>query len=135
MPRNNSAVGSIIGLLVFLSFGAFFLFGLGPFRIFSVIPFFPMIFIIVIIGIAGAASTASKRSTCCSPNSTNQYSYSSQEIPRSNPYIAKPTRNAPVRQIYAEDVEPEVPKANFCQYCGTKKDRNAMYCHNCGTKL
>jgi hypothetical protein len=135
MPRNNSAKGSIIGLMVFLGFGAFFLFGGGIFRIFSFVPFFPMIIVIVIIGIAGAASAASRRSTCCSPNSNNQYSYSSQEIPRSNPYIAKPTRSTPVRQIYIEDVEPEVPKTNFCQYCGTKKDRNAVYCYNCGTKM
>ena len=94
-----------------------------------------MVIVIVIIGIAGAASSASRRSTCCSPNSNNQYSPNSQEIPRSNPYVAKPTKNIPVRQIYIEDVEPEVTKANFCQYCGTKKDRNAVYCYNCGTKL
>lgn len=137
MSRNNSAIGSIIGLMVFLGFGAFFLFGQGVFRIFSFVPFFPMIIIIVIIGIAGAVSASSRRSTCCSPNSNKYYSYGSQEIPRSNPYIAKPTRNAQVQQITIEDVEPEVPKAitNFCQYCGTKKDRNAVYCYNCGTKL
>ncbi len=135
MSRNNSAIGSVIGLVVFLGFGAFFLFGQGVLRIFSFVPFFPMIIVIVIIGIAGAASASSRRSTCCSPNSTNQYSYSSQEIPKSNPYISKSSSNAPVRQIYVEDVEPEVPKTNFCQYCGTKKDRNAVYCYNCGTKM
>ena len=63
------------------------------------------------------------------------YSKEVQDYLNKNPYIVKSTRNAPVRQIFVEDVEPEVPKTNFCQYCGTKKDRNAVYCHNCGTKL
>ncbi len=135
MPRNNSTVGSIIGLIVFLGFGAFFLFGWGSFRIFSFLPFIPMIFVIIIIGLAGAASASSRRSNCCSPKSQNQYQYYSQEIPRSNPYGAKTSYSSTVRPIYIEDVELEKPTTNFCQYCGTKKDRNAVYCHNCGTKL
>jgi len=135
MPRNNSIVGSIVGLIIFLGFGVFFLFGIGPFTFFSIMPFFPMIFIIVIIGIVGAVSASSRRSICCSPKSNNQYQYVTPEVPRSNPYIVKTSRSSTYRPIYIEDAEPEKPKTNFCQYCGTRKDKNAMYCHSCGIKL
>ena len=138
MPRNNSTIGSLIGLIIFVGFGAFFLLGLSPFGMFSFIPFFPMIFVIFIIVIAGvgsASSKHSKHSTCCSPKSHNQYQYTTKEVPRSNPYIVKASSSPTVRPIYIEDTEPEKPKTNFCQYCGTKKDKNATYCYDCGTKL
>ncbi len=135
MSRNNSIIGSIVGLIIFLGFGIFFLFGLSPFRLFNFIPFFPMIFVIIIIGIAGAASASSRRSISCSPKSHNQYRYYTPEVPRSNPYIVKTSSSSTVRPIYIEDAEPEKPKGNFCQYCGTRKDKNAMYCHSCGIKL
>jgi len=138
MQRNNSIVGSIIGLIFFFGFGVFFLFGLSPFTFIGIMPFFPMIFIIVIIGIVGAASASSRRSTCCSPKSNkscNKYQNYSEEVPKSNPYIVRTSSSPTVRPIYIEDAEPEEQKANFCQYCGTKKDKNAIYCHSCGIKL
>ena len=125
MPRNNSIIGSIVGLIIFLGFGVFFLIGLSPFSLFNIFPFFPMIFIIIIIGIAGAASAGSRRSTCCLPKSNNHYQYNTPEAPRSNPYVGKTSSSPTVRPIYIEEAEPEEPIANFCQYCGTKKDRNA----------
>ena len=134
MPRNNSIVGTIIGLVFFLGFGVFFIFGWGSFRSFSIIPIFPMIFVIVIFGIVVAANASSRRSTCCSPKSNNQYKYT-QEVPRSNPYLVKTSSSSTVRPIYIEDAEPEIQTANYCQYCGSKKDRNAKFCYNCGTKL
>ena len=145
MSRNNSTagslIGSLIGLIIFVGFGGFFLLGFSPFAFFRIIPFFPMIFIIIIIGFVGAASARSRRSTCCSQKSYNQnqshnqYQYSTQEVPRTNPYIVKASSSSTVRPIFIDDVEPEKPKTNFCQYCGTKKERNAVYCHSCGTKL
>jgi len=134
MPRNNSIIGSIVGLIIFLGFGVFFLFGWGSFNIFNFIPIFPMIFVIIIIGIAGAASVSSRRSSFFSPKSSNQYQHYPQEVQRSNPYIVKTSSSSTVRPMYREDAEPENPIAHFCQYCGTKKDRNTVYCHNCGTK-
>ena len=138
MSRNNSTIGSLIGLIIFVGFGVFFLFGFSPFPFFRIMPFFPMIFVIFIIGIAGAASASSKRtrrSTCYPPKSHNQYHYNTQEVPRSNPYIDNTSSSSTVRLIYIEDAEPEKPKANFCQFCGTKKDKSAIYCHDCGSKL
>ena len=135
MSRNNSIVGSIAGLIIFLGIGVFFLFGSSPFYLFNFTPFFPMIIIIFVIGIAGAASTSRRRSTESSTWKNNHYQSYSQEITRSNPYVAETSSSSTVRPIYINDVEPEIPTANYCQYCGTKKDRNAKYCYNCGTKL
>lgn len=133
MPRNNSVIGSLVGLIVFVGIGAFFLLGITPFRFLNIFPFLPIIFIIVIMGIAVA--TAAKRSSCCEPKSYNQNRYYTQEIPKSNPYNIKTSSNSVVRPIYIEDDEPESPQSNYCQYCGTRRDINAKYCHNCGTKL
>ena len=135
MPRNNSIIGSIVGLIMFLGIGVFFLFGSSPFFLFNFTPFFPMIIILIVIGIAGAASASRRRSTVSSTWKNNHYQSYSQEITRSNPYIAKTPSSSTVRPIYIEDDEPEIPITNYCQYCGTKKDRNAKFCHNCGTKL
>ena len=135
MPRNNSVIGSLIGLVVFVGIGVFFLFGFSPFRFMNIFPFIPIIFIIICISIAGAASANAKRSSCYASKPYNQNHYYNQEIPRSNPYYAKTSNSPIVRSIYIDDSESEKPIPNFCQYCGTKKDRNAIYCHNCGTKL
>ena len=135
MPRNNSIVGTIIGLIFFLGFGVFFLFGFSPFTFIRIMPFFPMIFIIVIMGIVGAASASSRRSTWCSSKSENHYGYNTPDVPRSNPYVVKSLSGSIVQPIYIEDAEPEKPMPNFCQYCGTRKDKNSIYCHSCGTKL
>ena len=139
MQRNNSGIGCcIIGLIVFLGFGVFFSLRSSPFSLYNIMPLFPMIFVIFIIVIAGAASASamsSKRSICCLPKSHNQYQYSTPEVPRSNPYVVKASNGSTVRPVYIEDTKPEKPKTNFCQFCGTKIDRNAIYCHSCGTKL
>ena len=135
MPKNNSVVGSLIGLVVFIGIGVFFLFGVGPFRFLNFFPFFPRIFIIICISIAGAASANAKRSNCCDPKQYNRNQYYRPEVPRSNPYTVKTSNSPVVRQIPIENDEPEQIIAKYCQYCGTKKDRNAIYCHNCGTKL
>ena len=136
MPRNNSIVGSIVGLIIFLGFGVFFLFGLSPFTFFGIMPFFPMIFFIIIIGgIVGAASASSRRSSCCSPKSHNQYQYYSQDPPRSNPYTVKNSSSSTVRAINIEDAKPENPRANFCQFCGSRTERDGVFCHQCGAKM
>ena len=135
MPRNNSIIGSIIGLIIFLGFGVFFLFGWGSFNIFNFLPFFPMIFIIAILGIAGAASANVRRSSCCSPKSHNQYQYYSQDPPRSNPYTVKNSSSSTVRAINIEDAKPENPRANFCQFCGSRTERDGVFCHQCGAKM
>jgi hypothetical protein len=142
MPRNNSGIGCcIIGLIFFLGFGVFSSLRSSSFSLYNIMPLFPMIFVIFIIVIAGVGSASSKRSkhskhsTCCSPKAHNQYQYITPKVPKSNPYIVKASSSSMIRPIYIEDTEPEKPKTNFCQYCGTKKDRNAIYCHSCGTKL
>ena len=142
MPRNNSGIGCcIIGLIFFLGFGVFSSLRSSSFSLYNIMPLFPMIFVIFIIVVVGAASTSSKRSkhsknsTCCSPKSHNQNQYITPKVPRSNPYIVKASSTSTVRPIYIEDAKPEKPKTNFCQYCGTKRDRNAIYCHSCGIKL
>lgn len=133
MPRNNSVIGSIVGLLVFVGIGAFFLLGITPFRFLNFFPLLPVIFVIGIMGIAAATSV--RRSNYCESKPYNQNQYYTREAPRSNPYVVKTPSSSTVRPIYIEDSEPEKPIGNYCQYCGTKKDRNATFCHNCGTKL
>jgi len=31
--------------------------------------------------------------------------------------------------------EQDIPKVNYCQFCGSKIERDAVFCHECGSKL
>jgi hypothetical protein len=137
MSRNSSIIGSIIGLMFFLGFGIFFLVGSRMFYVFPILPLFPMIFVIMVIGIIAAASASSRRSAlnCCPPRFQNQYRAYPREVPKSNPYVVNTSSSPTVRPIHIEEEEPEKPISKFCQYCGAKRDINAIYCHNCGTLL
>ncbi|GAI60628.1 unnamed protein product [marine sediment metagenome] len=135
MSNRNSGAGCIVGLLFFMAFGFFFILDV-PFSIFPFIGFFPVIFIfIVIIVVAGASSGKSK---CCKPGQKKYDQYSHKQVPRANPYIVRGAVRNDVQTLLVEDykpLEPTKPKASFCQFCGTRIDKDARFCHQCGSKL
>jgi len=135
MSNRNSGAGCIVGLFFFMAFGFFFILDV-PFSIFPFIGFFPVIFIfIVIIVVVGASSGKSK---CCKPGQKKYDQYSQQQVPRANPYIVRGAVRSDVQSLLVEDyktIEPTKPKASFCQFCGTRIDKDARFCHQCGSKL
>ena len=53
-----------------------------------------------------------------------------------NPYIlhTNPKIN-PERAVRNEKEIQSPPKIRYCQFCGVRREEDAIYCHNCGTKL
>ncbi|MFX1588926.1 MAG: zinc ribbon domain-containing protein [Promethearchaeota archaeon] len=124
MHQRNPAAGIIICLISFVLFGLFF--ALRPFIGFSFFPMFPAIFIFIFIIIAAATSVENSKKT--QKNYYNNQNYT--QAPLKNPYIIQNTRKIEIQ----EDTR-EIIRAQYCQYCGVKIDRDANYCHNCGTNL
>ena len=123
MRRNNPAVGCIlvIGLFMFISISMVRL----PFMIFS---FFPMIFILLIIFIVIISASSHKQHQ----NRINELNSHVQTI---NPYR---TVNLNQNQVKIQNKKIETnsyQSVNFCHYCGTELEKDAIFCHGCGIKI
>jgi len=87
---------------------------------------FPAIFIFIFIIIAAATSVENSKK-----RHQNYYNnQDSSQVPLKNPYIIQN-----IRKIDIQEDTKEVIRAQYCQYCGVKIERDANYCHNCGTNL
>lgn len=124
MYQKSSIIGLIICLISFVVFGFIFVF--RPFIGYNFFPLFPIFFIFIFIIIGAAASIENSKSK-------QRYYYKnfhSPQIPLKNPYIRENVRNIEIQEDNKEIIQPQ-----YCQYCGVKIERDANYCHNCGTKL
>jgi hypothetical protein len=131
MSRNNNPAGIIIGLILFAYIGFIFLF--PNMRFFPIFTIFPSFFIIIfIISIATIASN--KRRT--TPNSVYKIENQGNNRIR-NPYRVQFPQEAVKTSRYqkVEEDDEESPIVRFCQFCGTKIERDAIFCHRCGSKL
>jgi len=132
MSRNNNPAGVIIGLLIFVVFGfVFFIPMTGFFTIFTI---FPSIFIIIFI-VAIIAITSNNRRPTANRVFNNENQVNTQ---KPNPYRVEYNSQEHVKTSQYHRVEEEIelkPIIRFCQYCGTKIERDAMFCHSCGSKL
>lgn len=124
MHQRNSAAGIVICMISLVLFGLFF--GLRPLIGFSFFPMFPAIFVFIFIIIAAATSVENSKKRHKNYYTNQDYS----QVPLKNPYIIQNTR-----KIDIQDDTKEIIRAQYCQYCGVKMERDANYCHNCGTNL
>ena len=140
----NRTGGAILAALALL-----FIFGLLFFFFFnrsngSTIVLWPIIsglggFIIFIAVIGAIAASMSRPSKRANEERMKSYQYQYQSQPQqSNPYIIRDLiPKQPKEPIYKE-IEREIPVVsdiNYCKYCGSKIDRDSVFCHQCGTKL
>jgi hypothetical protein len=139
----NRTTGAIVALVIFLLlFGVFFfvffnrssgttifiwpvISGLGGF-----------IFFIIIIAAVAASISGPKNPK---KGHIEYHQYQSQEQNQEhNPYIFQPaTQKQPEQNFYKASKQeiPIVSETKFCRYCGEKVERDAVFCHQCGTKL
>jgi len=141
MGEKNTATGCGICFLLF-ALAAFFVMG-GNFYFFPFIPMFPVIFIFVIfiIVIASISSAKSKKNTQ-KPYQQHYPYYYHREIPRINPYEVR--KSVPIQEeIYISENKPivqpeqdtEKQVIRYCRFCGEKIEKDAIFCHQCGTRL
>ncbi|MFX0181126.1 MAG: hypothetical protein ACFE78_13150 [Candidatus Hodarchaeota archaeon] len=81
-----------------------------------------MIFLIIYIGIK-------RRHSAYKPPMIPSYSYKPKTQPK-NPYI-KERREHQIKLSERTDL----PLPSYCPYCGAGRDLDALYCHQCGSKL
>jgi len=136
MSNRNSRSEWIVVLILFIGFGPLLFILVQPFIIFLLAPFYPLIFIsIFMIAAAYASSGKSKR---CKPEQKNCDQYSQPQVPRVNPYVVRNSVRNDVQTLLVEEYKPIEPiksQALFCQFCGTRIDKDARFCHQCGSKL
>ncbi|MFX1389839.1 MAG: hypothetical protein ACFE9Z_07260 [Promethearchaeota archaeon] len=140
----SSGAGIIIGLVIFfLMFGViFFIFfdnfnGYTPPIWIMVSGFGGFLLIIAIcLVITGITSQASKKPI---DNNQNPYLAKPQELSRQlNPYNVnynKQKLEEESKYTKSFQEEPVVLNTNYCRFCGSKIEGEAIYCHQCGTKL
>lgn len=136
MSNRNSRSEWIVVLILFIGFGPLLFILVQPFIISLLIPFYPLIFISIFM--IAAAYASSGKSKHCKPEQKNYDQYSQQQVPRVNPYIVRNSVRNDVQTLLVEDYKPMEPtksKALFCQFCGTRIDKDARFCHQCGSKL
>jgi ABC-type transport system involved in multi-copper enzyme maturation permease subunit len=136
--RRSSPGAVLVGLLIFLIFGIMFFLFFNPSWFFgfnfSIVFWIGGCIIFFAIILAAGAVTMSKPHN----NSRNGNMYRKQipfekPIVHINPYKASAFKS-PTKDVHDKEVNVEVV-VNYCQYCGAKKDLNAVFCHMCGTKF
>jgi len=132
MSNNNSGSGCILGMLLILVYGLLVICKVS----FSFIWLWPVIFcfITTILSIDYSSKGANHYKPIEKNNDQVQYN----QHPRVNPYIVRSSVTNNVQTLVVKDYKPREstkPKALFCQFCGTRIDRDALFCHQCGSKL
>jgi predicted membrane protein len=135
MEGRKTKSGLSICILLLVAAGLFITLGFNA-NFFFFAPFFPMIFIFVFcIILIGVTSNNHSRQRINEPYRYSNYYQNrnlQQQIPVENPYKVKTV------QIVDDTLKKEEEKPiefQFCMYCGVKIERDAVYCHQCGTKL
>ena len=135
MGKNNSSIGCLIGLVIL---GLFMLLynRLGYFYL----PFSPMFITmiagILIIGIMISAIN-SKHSNRGQSKDYVGLNPTINQIHLTNPYIIKSNQDSIPKERRQEfkTLPNEEKSAQYCQFCGVKREKDSIYCHNCGTRL
>ncbi|MFX0041113.1 MAG: zinc-ribbon domain-containing protein [Candidatus Heimdallarchaeota archaeon] len=138
--RNRPNGGVFAGIILLFIFGFLFFVIFNRFNGFSVPIFFMIggfsIFLIIISVIIAVAASMSSTYKKPKEEYVKSYQYQPQnQTNQSNPYII---RNSIPEEYINKEIKGEisvVSEINYCRYCGSKIDRDAVYCHMCGTKL
>jgi len=149
MDERNTTAGCGICCLLF-GLAAFFMMGIN-FYFLPFIPMFPFLFIIlfIVIVIVSVASSKSKRVSQDYYQKEFYPKNSQNPVPKVNPYKIENSSNLQnqfntsnyqgieqLKPIETRTIE-SFPKliAQYCSFCGEKIEKDAAFCHQCGTKL
>jgi len=141
--RGTSAIVAI--LIFLLVFGVFFFIFFNRMSGgFTIIPIWITIsglgsFIIIVAVIGVIAASMSK--TYKKPREENLKSYQyhpQRQTQQPNPYIIRDSIPKQLEEPINKEIGREIPvitDIKYCKYCGSKIDKDAVFCHMCGIKL
>jgi hypothetical protein len=130
VSRNNNPAATIIGIVI----GVLFLLGILTFMTsLGIFILYPMFFITIFIGLLVSIISKSRR-----PYNNNSYKVENQvNVQKPNPYRVQNSQEqvkSSLHQRFQEELKLKIT-IRFCQFCGSKIDRDALFCHSCGSKL
>ncbi|KKM52371.1 hypothetical protein LCGC14_1554860 [marine sediment metagenome] len=143
----SSKKGVIIGLILSIVFGVlfFYFFNMRSFGMMISIPWMFIssisVFLIIIVVMAAAAANLSSPKNPYSKGKKKYYQgeYHQSQYQKLNPYkIQKSSQNQisiSITDGYKEGSSNQEFETHFCGYCGAKIERDAIFCHLCGSKL
>ncbi len=122
----------ILGVLFSFFFGSFGTnrFGFTPLIFFNGF----IIFIVILIFISTISMSISE--TNKKPKREDLRTYQPlEQYQQINPYKIRDPIQEQSDELINEVIPREIPVINYCRYCGAKIDRDAIFCHLCGTRL
>ena len=139
--RGSSIIAALV--IFFLLFGVLFFVFFNRMNGFTM-PIWIMVssfgVLLLIIAIV-MAIVASMSHTYKKPNETHLNPYQSQPQKQSqqyNPYINRHSSQKQLEEPQYNQIKREIPvisDINYCRYCGSKVEGDAVFCPQCGTKL
>ncbi|UCC20291.1 MAG: zinc ribbon domain-containing protein [Promethearchaeota archaeon] len=141
--RSRGAGALVAVVIFFLIFGVFFFMFFNRMNGF-VIPIWLIlggfgVFLIILAVIVTSAVSMSQTVKKSKEAPFNSYNYSPQvQTQQKNPYIIQDSNQNQQNKIPYVEIKKEIPvvsDTNYCRYCGAKVERDAVFCHQCGTKL
>ena len=132
MSNNFSESGCIIPSLLILVYGLLIICSVP----FSLIWFLPVIFCLIttLLSIDYSSTRVKHYTPIKSKNDQDQH----KRRPGVNSNIVRNSVRNDAYTLMVEDFKPLEPiksKAFYCQFCGTRRDENAKFCYQCGSKL
>ncbi len=142
--RNKKGV--IIGLIISVVFGLMFFYGFGGFPLMSSIPWIFIssigVFLIIIVVMALAAANMSSPKNPYHKEQVEPIQKENQQqllSHRINPYKIQRSSQNQTSILIVDGVKDvsikQESEINFCRYWGAKIEREATFCHLCGSKL
>ena len=143
--KRGSSGRMITAVAFLLLFGFIFWLFFDPVDGFVFIPVwiiiigFCVFFIIIGIAAAVASSMSSSTQNIKEEHMKHMNSIENQErILQVNPYRVQNSIQNQQETVLFKEMERDIPvisDINYCRYCGEKVDRDAIFCHQCGSRL
>ncbi len=144
--NGRSSTGAVIaGLIIFLIFGIMFflffnrsgVFGF-QFNMIFIIGGFSVFFMIILVVSFVVAATSKTYKIPRNRTFNDFYRIPQKQANILNPYKVPRSTEGQNKEIFRENNIRDIPvveEINYCRYCGAKRDKNAIFCHMCGSKL
>jgi len=130
MDKNNSSLGWLIAFILL----GFFLLFYNRIMIFS--PFFMMMMVVVIVLCIMISALGIKSSYEGNRQSKKKVPTINYQNRSRNPYLIKRVEESEPKIVEKKEIIKEpLNITHYCPFCGVLRERDTIFCYNCGTRL